>query len=290
MLLIESGIDHKRVEIPQLTRYNVCNPSIMATDAGYECTVRGLNYDLEKSNCEYITYYGSYSVPFPDTQNYYAVLDDDLNIEYYWFLEDRHLRCSVFALEGIEDLHLFKWKGVNYAIASAINYPSNSASMSLMFVDGRTSLQDQRIFSSPTGSTKEKNWMPFVQGDTLNFLYTPNGQMLTYEDGGLTFKHTDRPNVLPNWSGSSCVVERAGKHYAILHKREGNNYTHMLVEYDLTGLSSWQSKEFNFEHVGIEFCAGMAFKGDDVVISYGVMDKKAVLLKMKFDEFVGVIS
>jgi predicted GH43/DUF377 family glycosyl hydrolase len=289
MIIIESGIKHKRVEIPQLTRHNVCNPSVIATESGYECTVRGLNYDLEKSNCEYITYYGSYSVPFPDTQNYYAILDDDLNITYYWFLEDRHLRCSVFSLEGIEDLRLFNWKREKWAIASAINYPSNCANMSLMRVDGRD-LKDQVFFSSPTNATKEKNWMPFVHDDTLNFLYTPNGHMLTYENKEMSATHFDRPNVLQNWSGSSCIVERDGKHYAILHKREGNTYTHMLVGYDLTGLLMWQSKEFNFEHIGIEFCAGMAFKGDDVVISYGVMDKKAVLLKMNFDEFVGAIS
>jgi hypothetical protein len=290
MIIIESGIKHKRVEIPQLTRHNVCNPSVIATESGYECTVRGLNYDLEKSNCEYITYYGSYSVPFPDTQNYYAILDDDLNITYYWFLEDRHLRCSVFSLEGIEDLRLFNWKREKWAIASAINYPSNCANMSLMRVDGRD-LQDQVFFSSPVNSTKEKNWMPFVQdGDVLNFLYTPNGQMLTYENGGLTFNYADRPNVFKNWSGSSCVVEIGDAYYAILHKREGNNYTHMLVEYDETGRSVWESKEFNFEHIGIEFCAGMAFKGDDVVISYGVMDKKAVLLKMNFDEFVRLVG
>ena len=81
MILLESGIEYVRKEIPPLTRYNVCNPWVIATESGYECTVRGLNYDLEKANHEYIFYYGSYSVPFPDTQNYYAVLDDDLNIQ-----------------------------------------------------------------------------------------------------------------------------------------------------------------------------------------------------------------
>jgi predicted GH43/DUF377 family glycosyl hydrolase len=289
MMLLESGIEYKRVEIPQLTRHNVCNPSVIATASGYECTVRGLNYDLEKSNCEYITYYGSYSVPFPDTQNYYALLDNDLNILHYWFLEDRHLRCSVYALEGIEDLRLFKWKDDWYATASAINYPSNMATMTMMRIEG-SNLRDQILFNSPTNAKKEKNWMPFIQGDTLNFLYTPNGQMLTYNEGTLTISHADRPVVLPNWSGSSCVMERDGQYYAILHKREGNNYTHMLAQYTDTGRLIWNSKEFNFEHIGIEFCAGMAFKGDDVVLSYGVMDKKAILLKMKFADFMEVIK
>jgi hypothetical protein len=289
MMLIESGIDYQRVELPQLTRYNVCNPSIIATPQGYECTVRGLNYDLEKSDCEYITYYGSYSVPFPDTQNYYAYLTDNLQINHYWFLEDRHLRCSVYALEGIEDLRLFNWRNSRYTIASAINYPSSTATMSMMRIAG-SDLQDQMFFDSPTKAKREKNWMPFVQEDTLNFLYTPNGQMLTYSDGSLTVSHVDRPVILPNWSGSSCVVERDGRYWAILHKREGSNYTHMLVEYALDGSLLWQGKEFNFEHIGIEFCAGIAFKKDDVVISYGVMDKKAILLKMKFDDFIKVVS
>ena len=58
LILIESGIEHKRVEMPQITRHLVCNPSIIATADGYECVIRGVNYDLEKSNHEYIFYYG----------------------------------------------------------------------------------------------------------------------------------------------------------------------------------------------------------------------------------------
>ena len=288
MILIESGIEYQRKEIPPLTRYNVCNPSVIATENGYECTVRGLNYDLEKANHEYIFYYGSYSVPFPDTQNYHAVLDDDLNIQHYWFLEDRHLRTNVFSLEGIEDLRLFDWKGERYAIGNAINYPSSCASTTLMKLEGNI-LRLEGIFSSPTKAKTEKNWMPFVQGDTLCFLYTPNGQLLTYTNE-LTLSRVDSDNELPNWSGSSCVMERGGKYYAVIHKREKSRYTHKLVEYDLEGKLLWQSSEFNFEQFGVEFCAGMAFKGDDIVLSYGVSDKKAVLLKMKFDDFMKVIK
>lgn len=289
MILLESGIEHKRVELPTLTRYNVCNPSVIATENGFECTVRGLNYDLEHSNKEYVFYYGSYSVPFPDTQNYYAILDDDLNIKDYWFLEDRHLRNNIFSLDGIEDLRLFQWEGKRYAIGNAINYPSSSASTLFMSIEGNI-LNYQALFRSPTNATTEKNWMPFVQEEDLSFMYTPNGQMLSFKDNLLTMSHADRNTILPKWSGSSCIMGKDDCYYAIIHKRQGTEYTHMMVEYDDTGRAIWMSKEFNFEHRGIEFCAGMAFKGEDVVISYGVMDKKAVLLKMKFADFFGVIK
>ena len=288
MILTESGINYKRIEIPQLTRYNVCNPSVIATEHGFECTVRGVNYDLEKSDHEYIFYYGSYSVPFPDTQNYHVTLDDDLNILSYWFLEDRHLRTNIFSLDGIEDLRFFYWKGVKYLIGNAINYPSSCASTTLMTLEGNV-LKLEAIFQSPTKAKTEKNWMPFVQGDELHFLYTPNGQLLSYKEE-LTLSRADSDNELPNWSGSSCVMEKDGKYYAIVHKREKSRYTHKLLEYDAQGSLLWQSKEFNFEQFGIEFCAGMAFKGNDVVVSYGVMDKKALLMKMNFDEFRKVVS
>ena len=290
MILLDSGIPFKRTEIPQLTRYNVCNPSVIATEHGFECTVRGLNYDLEKSNNEYIFYYGSYSVPFPDTQNYYAVLNDDLEIQDYWFLEDRHIRTNIFSLDGIEDLRLFYWNGQKYTIGNAINYPSSCASTTLMTLEGNV-LNPEAIFQSPTGAKTEKNWMPFIyDGDELRFLYTPNGQMLTQNDDGLAFNYADRKNILPNWSGSSCVMERNDQYYAVIHKRNKSDYIHMLVEYDETGRLIWESKEFNFEQTGVEFCAGMAFKGEDVVLSYGVMDKKAILLKMKFEDLMGVIK
>lgn len=290
MILLETGVKHKRVEIPMLTRHNVCNPSIIATEDGFDCTVRGVNYDLEKTNLEYVFYYGSYSVPFPDTQNYYLKLDNDLNILDYWFLEDRHLRCDVFSLDGVEDLRLFNWNGRPYVMGNAINYPSQSSNMTLMSIEGNV-LDRMAMFMSPTKSPVEKNWMPFVyDGEDLRFMYTPNGQMLTYGQDGLTFSHMDRKTVLPNWSGSSCVMERGDDYYAIIHRREKSIYTHMLVEYDETGRMIWMSKEFSFERIGIEFCAGMAFKGDDVVISYGIMDKQAILLQMKFDDFFEAVK
>lgn len=289
MILLESGIEYQRVELPKLTRYNVCNPSVIATEHGFECTVRGLNYDLEKSDLEYIFYYGSYSVPFPDTQNYLAVLTDDLAILDYWFLEDRHLRTNIYSLEGIEDLRMFHWNGKKYAIGNSINYPSSCASITLLAVEGNI-LDLKAIYTSPTKAKTEKNWMPFVRNEQLSFLYTPNGQILDWKDPNLEFAKIESDNKLPNWSGSSCVMERKGKYYAVIHKREKSFYTHKLVEYDLEGNTVWQSKDFNFEKFGIEFCAGMAFKGDDVALSYGVMDKKAVILKMKWDDFFGAIK
>jgi hypothetical protein len=250
--------------------------------------VRGVNYDLEKTDLAYEFFYGSYSVPFPDTQNYYAILDDDLNIQNYWFLEDRHLRNNIFSLDGIEDLRLFIWKGKRYIIGGALNYPSQCSNITLMTLEGNV-LNLEAMFSSPTKAKTEKNWMPFVQDEDLHFLYTPNGQVLTYGET-LEFTHIDRPNELLNWSGSSCLMERNNKYYAVIHKRIVSTYTHKLVEYDATGKPLWQSQEFSFERIGIEFCAGMAFKGDDIVISYGVLDKKAILLKMDFEQFKKVVS
>ena len=42
-------------------------------------------------------------------------------------------------------------------------------------------------------------------------------------------------------------------------------------------------QRFSFEDERVEFCSGIAFDGDDVLLSYGLMDQKAVLLKMSKD-------
>jgi hypothetical protein len=42
-------------------------------------------------------------------------------------------------------------------------------------------------------------------------------------------------------------------------------------------------RRFSFEDERIEFCSGLAFDGEHVLFSYGLMDQKAVILKMPKD-------
>lgn len=289
-MILTERLKHKRVELPKITKHNPCNPSIIATPAGYECTVRGANYDLEKDNGEYVFFYGSFTVPFADTQNYYAKLDNDLNLLSYHFVEDRHIRANDWAVDGIEDLRLFWWRDTKWVIGNALHHPSVSTKVLLARMNG-TLLDDWITMDSPTDSPKEKNWMPWVRGDSLCFVYKPDN-MVFYPDGeGLVSTCPEPYDNMGTESGGSCVVEHEGRYWAVTHRRNYLDYYHKLVEYSPTEDRVIQcSPEFKLEGNHVEFCAGIAFKYDTVTLSYGLMDKKAVITQFNFDELLELLG
>jgi hypothetical protein len=289
MILIER-LKHKRVELPKITRHNPCNPSIIAVPGGYECTVRGVNYDLEKEKGAYNFFYGSFDVPFADTQNYYAKLDNDLNLLSCRFIEDRHIRANDWAVDGVEDLRLFWWKDMKWVIGNALHHPSVSTRMLLARLDGSL-LNDWMTFDSPKGSHMEKNWMPWVRGESLCFVYKPDN-MVFYPDGeGLITTDPFHHENLENDSGGSCITEHEGRFWAITHTRTNFSYHHRLVEYDgFEDRVIQSSREFKLEGAPVEFCAGIAFKYGQITLSYGVMDKKAVITQFNFDELLEALG
>jgi hypothetical protein len=49
-------------------------------------------------------------------------------------------------------------------------------------------------------------------------------------------------------------------------------YTHQFAKYNYKGEITHITPEFQFEHNGIEFAAGLVEKGDDFIVSYGKDD------------------
>ena len=120
--LLNSGIAYKRLELPKLTLYAPCNPSILARGWGLLCVYRGCNYFLRRSG--YNKFYGSWTSPITDSQNYIAEITDDLECLRADLVEDRHSRARNDCLDGILDLRLFAWRGELFAAGAGCNYRS----------------------------------------------------------------------------------------------------------------------------------------------------------------------
>jgi hypothetical protein len=289
MILTQADIAFSRVEIPPLTQYRPCNPSVVVRDGFYYATVRGCNYDLKRG---YHFTIGSAPSVTPDSQNYLAIINKHLEVTDYWFLEDRHIRSDPRALDGLEDLRLFEYDGEDYVLASALHYtPTPKNTMVLCKVDGRK-LRDPVFIQSPKNATIEKNWMPLVKGRDLYFVYKTSPFELYRLDGSKLVR-VDREDTTQNWpsglSGSSCVMPYEDGYMAVLHrktidqKKRLHFYRHHLVEFDSEMKPVRFGRKFSFEDERIEFCAGLAFDGPDVLFSYGLMDQKAVVLRMSKD-------
>ena len=102
--------------------YSPCNPSILVRDHGFLCVYRGANYFLRQHG--YSKFYGSWTSPITDSQNYIAEVSDDLEVLRADLIEDRHSRARNDCLDGILDLRLFEWRREIYATGAGCNYRS----------------------------------------------------------------------------------------------------------------------------------------------------------------------
>jgi hypothetical protein len=279
----------QRIEFPRVTRHNVCNPTILARPDGFAAIVRGCNYDLGVRGG---FFYGSAAVPVPDSQSYLYDLAPDLSIRAMSLIEDRPLRADEAALDGIEDLRLFVWRGAQWVIGSACNYIAKRNTMMMARLEGSL-LRDAVFFSSPDFSPKEKNWAPVVQGDDLFFVYTHHPlRVLRYDQGRLVpHLHAETPARLVSFSGSSALMPYGDGFVGVAHHcypAPGpfwRIYQHCLVDYGPDFRIRRVGPSFRFENDGVEFCAGLALTATDAIFSYGVNDKKAVLFRLPLASF-----
>ena len=64
----------------------------------------------------------------------------------------------------------------------------------------------------------------------------------------------------------------------------------MFATYSPDGILTGLSNEFIFEHLGIEFAAGLVLSGSDVIVSYGYKDVASYLGKIKLSKVLGMIK
>jgi predicted GH43/DUF377 family glycosyl hydrolase len=82
-------------------------------------------------------------------------------------------------------------------------------------------------------------------------------------------------------------------HHAHLVGTEGNerrHYRHRIIYYDAEWNAVASSREFFFQFVGIEFCAGVARHRDGIVLSYGVEDRVARLATISWADLWNMLG
>lgn len=284
-----------RIELPQLTRHRVCNPSILRlAEGGFRVMLRGCNYDIDTGHGFFT---GSALSKVPDTQNYLVDLDADLTLRDMRFAEDRHIRAETAALDGIEDFRLFEWQGETWALGTALNFAARTNVMVLCRLDGHV-LADPVFLRSPQGAKMEKNWTPAIVDGALTLIYTHRPlRLLTYRNGALRETALrDAPASLQGYSGSSCALPYGNGFVSVVHRYRSVKdlrwrvYEHRVVEYGPNLSIRRVGQPFRFEEDGVEFCAGLALASDGVILSYGVRDRKAVLLRISHDAFAGLLA
>lgn len=280
----------KPFEVSAPKEYAITNPSVINLQSGYQVLCRGM---LDKRDLT--------------TQNILYFFDKNFNFLNFVVIDDVDVRNQFpECRNGLEDGRLFVWDQKIWAIFTGLKN-SESAYINTMIIGeiSHNRLINVRVLKSPHQMTREKNWMPWVVGKRLFFLYAL-APLEIYElvgDDLVCVYKKDGEVIRKSYiSGSSQVVKWSDGYLAVTHTRHSigffrkfllkyllrdpkyklkkTYFLHQFVvfnnEFEITNFS----KDFFFEELGIEFCAGITPDQDDLIISYGVKDCQAKLIKV----------
>jgi hypothetical protein len=253
------------------------NPSIASGDRGFLCTIRTLNGHPDSDG----DIGGS-----PDNRlqgDWIARLDASLNV-----LDMQPVDLSFLAKGDagqMYDSRPFRWNG-GWWLATTWTFDASPdrCQMMLCRLEG-AKIVEQHFLPSPMHVALEKNWMPLVRGERLEWIYWVDPmEVVAYLGGsGLSHRRVARWRRLDDWRGSSQCVRYGSNWLCVVHLRthvRRSVYMHRLVEFTDDFQIRRVSEPFMFEIDGIEFCAGLCLTDTDAILSYGVRDCEARLIRL----------
>ncbi|RKF50953.1 hypothetical protein BCY88_01960 [Paraburkholderia fungorum] len=236
--------------------------------------VRSVNYELMESGG--VQLHGEEY----DTINYIGRLATDLTVLGMNALEDTDFRdASGKSGDGFEDLRTFFWKEALWCLGSARSNAGDTNTMTLQKLSGERVVESYLI-ESPFGSTREKNWMPFVSDGKLHAVHTMNPlTIVEISEHGATVLLRKPSKAPKGLLGSSQLVEWRDGWLCVVHERSRGKkhlYKHRFVYFD----RDWNavlSEPFYWKEYGVEFCCGLAIHDGIVAVGFGVNDSEAII-------------
>jgi len=288
------------------------NPSIFIDGDKILCNLRHVNYTL--IHCEGKQVFGNrhgplaYLNPENDlhlkTNNFLLELKDDLSIKRYQKVDTS--KCDVtpmWEFHGLEDARVVKWDNNLYITGVRRDTtPNGQGRMELsLIVDNREFARYRIEPPNDKDSYCEKNWMPILD---MPFHYVKwanptevvKVDIQTLQSETIVLKQGI--GELQNMRGSSHVISYGDYSICIIHEtalwknnlqQRNARYVHRFVIWDLEWNIKHISEPFNFMDGEIEFCCGMAFHNEDLLISFAFQDNAAYILKIPKSKIDSII-
>ncbi len=271
------------------------NPSI-ANDAHHLVAVsRAVNYELEGSR--YLTHDDEGSVR---TENRLIRLTEDLSlVDHCLLAEPADLPRHPTGVVGFEDCRLLRWRDSWWAIATSRDLePRGICRMVLLRVAGDQWVLEAEL-AGPDAERHEKNWMPFVVDDRLHLVYSCRPFVIfcwDEDEAQLTeIRRVPTDYRFAGQRGSSQGLRIDDGYLFVTHEarmvgKYQPDYLHRFVTLNASLIPSGISPPFSFVHDGVEFCAGLARRGDDLLLSFGIEDRCGAVAVVPLDEVIDIID
>lgn len=268
-----------------------CNPSVAADPHGnLACLVRSVNYELGEEDG--IWFRGD---PAPNTVNYLTHLDEKLQPQGFERIDDvAHRATRLPCRDGLEDGRLFWYADRWHFTASGLHHgPKVRTTMALCSLAG-SKVDALEFIHSPHARDMEKNWMPYVNGAQLSFVYSHHPAE-SYELAPTRRRlWVSGFPELQGWSGGSQIIDHKGEYLGVVHQRRKHKnrvyYAHRLVVYNANLEPVRAGREFYFRGQQVEFCAGIARHRDGYVLSFGIKDRETWLVSLTATEIASLFD
>ncbi len=276
--LIREGFDE---------RYHPMNPSILKTKDGYQLICRSVNYtQIGAKEFETIDPSG-----YIKTRNFlvhytpdFQILSQDEIIED--LPRDRLPSCNVL---GLEDPRIFELQGEFYfTCTTRDNTQDGVPQISLCKLGEQGNVEKLLLLQGPDPYRCEKNWLPFVQGESLFVIYSYDPFVVyktDIETGECELDLSYEPtHDFTQFRGSAGPIEFDDGYLVLIHEVVhypdfSRCYLHRFVYLDHRFFVKQISKPFTFLHQGIEYCTSMTLDhdGTHLIMPIGIEDNKAYL-------------
>jgi tetratricopeptide (TPR) repeat protein/SAM-dependent methyltransferase len=277
--------------------YVPMNPSIAIYHEKIMLLMRCVNYRIEN---------GRYIMSDLDqvvrTRNYLLELDDTLQIQAgREVLMPVDMPKPVFnSILGFEDLRLIPSDDGLWASATVRELCRNGwAEIVLSRIDmpdgGDFHLADWRVLHMGGEPRHEKNWMPILDGGAARFLYSSDPAVVI-DAKARTLTISTPAIAADHFRGGSQAIQFNDGLLMVIHEVVitfgTRKYLHRFVFSDLNGVVQAISQPFYFQHLGIEFAAGMAWHpdGKHIIISFGQNDSAAWLALTESSDIVRALK
>lgn len=269
--------EHIRIQFDPPNGYLPTNPSICVHDGALWCVVRTVNYSMDGRH--YIVHDPKRIVR---TENYLGRLKLDGT-----FVEPRLMRDfdtsprAPSQVVGYEDMRLVSVDGRLTGSATVCDRGAQGPRVARLHLTSKMDVGEVEV--QPSNQRCEKNWMPLDVDGEFTWIYSLDPTAILSKTGPLrkcplALDHLRGGAAIPIRSGYLCVAHEA------IDEPEGRIYLHRFVKLDKKFNVTAVSPAWVFAGHGIEFCAGLAYFEGRLVLSYGIKDREAWIMKVDVDE------
>jgi len=291
------------LRFPDVTdkEWGATNPSIGHNGKSvYAVTLRSSNYYIDKRGT-YIPFFGEEFL----SRVYFSELDRNWKPKKLRRIDFDGLEVSFG--RGVEDAKLFYRDGWFFTGVVLERDHTPSARMAVFELDTRKNkVVSYYKYPGRDHKVPEKNWMiPYETNPHFDLVYGPNQIVRGHE---MQTWMTDNPDIY-NLRGSSNLLPYEDDTYiGVMHRTYFNrtspyvsttfatvqstlrDYIHHFVRFDKYGYIIEMSEGFRFHSPGVEFCAGMIFKGNQAILSFGKNDVSSHLAFLDKSTIAGLLS